>query len=220
MDHAHTTDSPRGIPNLQFDPDKHPHSTLKAFNEFIERYEFRYEAQYPEPAKNVLDNSVLQWKAENNDAVPTAAQKMAIRAAIISKDKVRKLLGFFASLRLQQDWKAAEPAEADRNCSWAHFLAKMRAYYKPTENSTLRNFEFRNLSQLPAETFSAFANRIEKEGNTCTFCECDTAPGAGGGACNASEMAIRDQIVIGTHNEKIREQALRVGSSRNYVQRV
>ena len=26
----------------------------------------------------------------------------------ISKDKVRKLLGFFSSLRLQQDWKAAE----------------------------------------------------------------------------------------------------------------
>ena len=101
---------------------------LKAFNELIERYEFRYEAQYPELAKlHVLDNSILQWKAENNDAVPTATQKMAIEGAIISKDKIRKLLGFSASLRLQQDWKAAEPTEADRNCSWAHFLAKMRA---------------------------------------------------------------------------------------------
>ena len=41
--------SPRGIPNLQFDPDKHPHATLKAFNDFVEQYEFRYKAQYPEP---------------------------------------------------------------------------------------------------------------------------------------------------------------------------
>ena len=67
----------------------------------------------------------------------------------------------------------------------------------------LRNFEFSNLSQLPAETFSALPNRMEREGNTCTFCKCDRAPGAGGGVCNASEMAIRDQIVIVivTHNE-------------------
>ena len=182
--------SPRGIPNLQFDPDLHPHSTLKAFNDFIEQYEFRYEAQYPQPTKNLLDNAVLQWKSEHADAEPTAAQKITIRDGLISKDKVRKLLGFFSSLCLQQDWKAAEPVEADRNCSCTEFLTKMRAYYKPTENSTLRNYEFRSLTQLPAETFSAFSNRIEKEGKTCTFCDF-----VAGSACTASDMAIRDQIV-------------------------
>ena len=195
--------SPRGIPNLQFDPDRHPHSTLKAFNDFVEQFEFRYEAQYPEPSKNVLDNAVLQWKSEHADADPSAAEIITIRNNLISKDKVRKLLGFFSTLRFQQDWKAAEPVEANRNCSWTAFLTKMRTYYKPTENSTLRNYKFRSLTQLPSETFSAFSNRIEKEGKTCTFCECDADA-----ACNASEMAIRDQIVVGTHNEKIREQAL------------
>ena len=40
----HMDQSPRGIPNLQFDPDKHPHATLKAFNDFVEQYGFRYEA--------------------------------------------------------------------------------------------------------------------------------------------------------------------------------
>ena len=195
--------SPRGVPNLQFDPDKHPHATLKAFNDFIEQYEFRYQAQYPEPSKSSLDNAVLQWKSEHGEAEPTAAQKLAMRNDFISKDKVRKLLGFFATLRLQQDWKAAEPEEANRNCSWKDFLTKMRNYYKPTENSTLRNYEFHNLMQLPRETFGAFANRVEKEGKTCSFCDCDATS-----ACNACEMAIRDQIVIGTNNEKIRERAL------------
>ena len=198
-----SNNSPRGIPNLQFDPDLHPHSTLKAFNDFVEQFEFRYEAQYPEPSKTVMDNAVLQWKSLHQDADPSAAQKIIIRNNLISKDKVRKLLGFFSTLRFQQDWKAAEPTEAERNCTWTAFLTKMRTYYKPTENTTLRNFEFRSLTQLPAETFSAFSNRIEKEGKTCTFCECDATSD-----CNASEMAIRDQIVVGTNNEKIREQAL------------
>ena len=58
-----TNDSPRGVPSLQFDPDQHPHATLKAFNEFIEQYEFRYEAQYPEPPKSIMDGAILQWKS-------------------------------------------------------------------------------------------------------------------------------------------------------------
>ena len=35
----------RGIATLQFNPDRHPHATLKAFNEFMEQYEFRCIAQ-------------------------------------------------------------------------------------------------------------------------------------------------------------------------------
>ena len=200
--------SPRGVPSLQFDPDRHPHATLKAFNEFIDQYEFRYNAQYPEPPKHLLDSAVTKWKMENEDANPTAAQQVIIRDDLVSRDKVRKLLGFFATVRLQQDWKAAEPVEENRNCSWKDFLTKMRGYYRPTENSTLRNYEFRQMTQLPTETFSAFCNRIEKDGKTCSFCECNPDS-----ACTASLTAIRDQIVIGTHHDKIRERALLKGWS-------
>ena len=45
----------RGIQNLQFNPDRFPHATLKAGNEFIEQYEFRYEAQYPEPPRETCN---------------------------------------------------------------------------------------------------------------------------------------------------------------------
>ena len=55
-----TNESPRGVPGLQFDPDKHPHATLKAFNEFVEQYEFRYEAQYPEPPKHIIDSAITK----------------------------------------------------------------------------------------------------------------------------------------------------------------
>ena len=96
-----------GIPTLQFDPDRYPHATLKAFNDFIEQFEFRYNAQYPEPSKSAIDNAILKWKASNDREIAEKDIEI-IRNEWISKDKVRKLLGFFSSLRLQQDWKAAE----------------------------------------------------------------------------------------------------------------
>ena len=68
--------------------------------------------------------------------------------------------------------------------------------------TTLRNFEFHQLAQKPTETFSAFCNRCEKEGKTCTFCDCPADAD-----CTSAKTA-RDQIVVGTNNEKIREQAL------------
>ena len=189
---------PRGAPTLQFNSDDHPYSTLKAFNEFIEQYEFRYEAQFPELPKHVLDNGIEKWKAENgNPEAVTVAQKEAVKVNIQSRDKVRKLLGFFASHRLQQDWKSAEPVSKNRICSWNDFKTKMQTYYKPTENTTLRNYEFRHVIQQTGETFNAFCNRVEKEGRTCTFCDCDTTS-----ACTSTTNAVRDQIVIGTSNDK------------------
>ena len=65
----------------------------------------------------------------------------------------------------------------------------------------MRNFEFRQLVQVKSETFSAFCNRVEAAGKTCTCCECDSD-------CSAEEYATRDQIVIGTTNENIREKAV------------
>ena len=85
----------------------------------------------------------------------------------ISKEKVKKFLGFFATARLIQDWKAAEPNEVlSRDCTWDYFLQKLRSYYKPTENPIIRNFEFRQLVQAINKTFSTFCNRVEAAGKT------------------------------------------------------
>ena len=86
--------TPRGVHSLQFDPDKHPHCVLKSFNDFVDQYEFRYGAQFPVPPKHAIDNEIEVWKAAHNDAEPTAAQKGIIKDDWVSKDKVRRLLGF------------------------------------------------------------------------------------------------------------------------------
>ena len=114
----------RGIPNLQFNPDRFPHATLKAFNEFIEQYEFRYEAQYPEPPKHAIEACIAKWTATTKKE-PTYRDMEFLKNTWILKDKVKKLLGFFATARLTQDWKAAEPNEVlSRDCTWDYFLQK------------------------------------------------------------------------------------------------
>ena len=77
----------------------------------------------------------------------------------------------------------------------------MREYYKPTENFIIRNYELRQLSQMPNETFPAFCNRLEAAGKTCHFSKCTKD-------CCAEEYAIRNHIVVGTTNDTIREKAM------------
>ena len=174
---------------------------MKAFNEFIEQYESRYEAQYPEHPKHAIEACITKWTATTKKE-PAHTDIEFIKNTWISKDQVKKLLGFFVTTRLIQDWKAAETNEVlSRDCTWDHFLKKLRSYYTPTENPIIRNFEFRQLAQVKNETFSAFCNRVEAAGKTCTFCECNSD-------CSAKEYAIRDQIVIGTTNENIRKEAM------------
>ena len=100
------------------------------------------------------------------------------------------------------DWYAAQSDEAVRESrSWTDFLADMRAFYRPTDNPTLKNFKFRELQQGPEETFTAFCNRVALEAGHCSF-KCTH------GDCTAEDTATRDQIVIGTRYHHIREEAL------------
>ena len=52
---------------LHFDPDLHQDDTLKAFNEFIQSFYLRYEAQYPDPPKVSIDAAIERWKLINQD---------------------------------------------------------------------------------------------------------------------------------------------------------
>ena len=108
----------------------------------------------------------------------------------------------FSSNRFFTDWQAAEPDEATRKAAgWTAFLTTIRECYKPTENLTLKNFQFRSLLQEADETLSAFSHRVEKEAKHCGF-KCTHAD------CTAENTAIRDQIVIGMVDNRIREEAL------------
>jgi len=69
---------------------------------------------------------------------------------------------------------------------WQTFIKSMQEYYKPTENLTLKNYQFRSLSQQLTETFPAFCNRVAKEAKHCHF------------NCEHADCTAEDQIIIGT----------------------
>ena len=80
-----------GIPSVQYNQDKHPHSTLKAFNDFIGQFEFCYNAKYPQPSRNATENSISKWKASNSNYKPADEDVETIQNEWVSKVKVRKL---------------------------------------------------------------------------------------------------------------------------------
>ena len=67
----------------------------------LANYEFRYETQYPKPPKHAIDASIAKW-AMPTKKEPTHTDIEFIRSPLISKDKVKKLLGSFATTRLIQ----------------------------------------------------------------------------------------------------------------------
>ena len=192
---------------LFFNPDAHPTDTLKAFNEFCVRFELRYDAQFTDPPKTAMDAALARWVIENTTTTvtnprPDVETYDTISDTWKSKDKVSKILGLFSSPRLHSDWVAAQRDEAVRKkATWTVFKNTMEQFYKPTENPTLNNYKFRSLIQESGESFSAYCNRTEREAKVCSF-KCTHAD------CTAEATSIRDQIVIGTTNNKIREEAL------------
>ena len=118
-----------------FDPNEHPEHTLKAFEEFTQKFDLRYNAQYPDPPKVSMDAAIERLKVANTtgnvEPKLNLQQYDEIREGWRSKDKVAKLLGLFSSERLFSDWKAIEADETRRQtASWEYFTQKMKEFYK------------------------------------------------------------------------------------------
>ena len=191
-----------------FDPAKHPNNTWKSFRSFCIRFELRYSAQFTDPPKTAIDSALQRWTLEHPAAQgepevkPTVQVFDRLKEEWKAKDKVAKVLGMFSAPRLYEDWLIAQPVAATRNnATWENFKTTMEGFYRPTENSTLNNYQFRSLVQQDSETFASFCVRVEKEAKGCTF-KCNHAD------CSAESIAVRDQIIIGTTSSKIREDAL------------
>ena len=139
---------------LYFDPDLHPDDTLRAFDEFIQSFELRYDAQYPDPPKTSLEAAIERWKLANDDKKPMLDDYDNIYDEWRSKDRMTKLLSIFSSKRLFTDWKVAEPDDSKRGkATWKYFVTTMQKHYKPTENLTLKNHQFWSLAQMPMSHF-------------------------------------------------------------------
>ena len=161
--------------HLFFDPDEHPENTLKASQEFIQRFQLRNDLLYPEPPKVSLEAAIERGKIaatthENASPKPSLKQFDKICEQRKPHDKVSKFLGMYSCNRLYTNWCMTVPEEKTRtHINWCDFVKAITAYHKPTENITLEHFHFRSNMRKDGETFIAFCNRVLVEARHYNF---------------------------------------------------
>ena len=161
----------------KFDPADHAGNVYDAFTEFAASFDYEYEA--------------LGRAAPAGTADP---------GGWLELDKRRILLGRCASRNLQKDFEAETTAAERSTITFTQTIAKLKARYLPTRNTTLANYQFHRLRQEDMETFDIFVNRVKQEASNCSF-KCNDA-------CTVQDTLIRDQVIIGTTDTEIRKKAL------------
>jgi len=108
---------------------------------------------YPDPPKVSLDSAIQdgrwkmemmehRWKFGNDNVNPSMDQY----DAIVEEWKSRDMKS--THQRLHSDWMMVMSSKkARKSIIWVDVKATMYEYYKPTENLTLKNFQFLSLSQ-------------------------------------------------------------------------
>ena len=113
----------------------------------------------------------------------------------------------FAGERLKSDLKAEYNQDLTKlkGDDFNAMVAKLRQRYQPSQNHVLLHYQFHNLQQATGEKIDSFINRVCQHAEKCEF-KCKNTSCTSRNAIH--EILIRDQIVIGTNNTTIREQAL------------
>ena len=116
---------------------------------------------------------------------------------------ITKFLDIFSAARTFDDRCASTTNEQDRKkATWLQFVKVMQNCYKPTENLTWKKCQFCSITQKTSKVFVAFCNGTRKETKHSNF-ERKSRD------CTSEIVAVRDQVIIGTTNEKIREGAIK-----------
>ena len=78
----------------------------------------------------------------------------------------------------------------------------MKECYTPNSNKVKNHYLFHRITQQSNETFDDFVYRVKAEAEHYDF-KCNNEE------CTVKDILIRDQILVGTNNETIREDALK-----------
>ena len=165
-----------------FNPRHYSSDIETTFTRFVRKFDYIYEG-------------------ENRTAPATANTAELLRAWKL-KDKSRLFLSWAVSDEFLDDFEATT-TEAERNdITFTTFVTKMKERYAPTSNKVQNHYKFHRLNQQIAETFDDFTHRVKAEAKLCKF-KCDSE------TCTVQDTLIRDQLIVGTWKEAIREEALK-----------
>ena len=165
---------------MKFDPNRHQDGLLEAFDEFAAQFSYVYDAL--------------------NREAPNALQP-AHKVVWVERDKRKVFLGRYSDRNLQKRYEDMTAPEERESMTFTRMVEKFRREFRLNSNTTLANFRFRKLQQLPDESFDVFAIRVRREAAGCDF-KCDSE------ICHIRDVMIRDQLIFGTSDNGIREKAL------------
>ena len=176
----------------KFDPSKYEGLGLvEAFSEFVESFEFSYDALCREPpSSQATDAQRTYWR---------------------SQDKRKIFLGRFADRNLQKRYTNMTTEAERADMSFEDMVKKFKDQFKLNTNITLAHYKFKGLKQAPKESFDDFVLRVTEEVKGCEF-KCYTVNQNGdkvvNQGCNVWEVMVRDQLIQGTSDQAIREKSL------------
>ena len=163
----------------KFDPEKHRANVYDAFMEYVEAFQYEYDAIARDPPSDEAD-----------------------KAAWVEINKRKVFLGRYASRSFQKDYEDTVTPVERTNLKFIDLVKKMKTRYEPTRNYTLANYEFHRMKQNTDESFDTYVHRVKQEAKGCQFsCESPT--------CTIPDIMIRDQVIVGTNNDEIRKNALK-----------
>ena len=167
-----------------FDPNKHENDVYQAFTDWLESWEMWYD--------------VASMGELKEDA--------SVREQELHKAKVFRMCAFQGE-RLKTDLKAEYNQNIPelKQATFNAMVQKLSTRYKPTQNQVLLHYQFHGLRQEHGEKIDAFINRVRIHADKCAF-KCTNRN------CTEKDKIhntlIRDQIIIGTSVQGIREDAL------------
>ena len=172
------------MPSLsKFDPDSNTGNVYESFCDFIDEFQYEYDAVAKEPPKETC-------KTEEE------------KAAWVQINKRKVFLGKYCSRGVQKVYEEVTKVEERPTMTFDNMVTKLKTRYKGGSNTTLANFKFHKLTQNPSEGFDTFSIRVKREAEKCDFtCDADN--------CTVKNILIRDQIIFGTNSDEIRRHALK-----------
>ena len=165
-----------------FNPRNHVVDVLSAFTRFARKFGYVYEGE--------------------NRAVPSTEDTADAIATWKEKDKAKLFLSRAVSDEFRDDFESAVPENDRVNITFSTLVTKMKERYTPSSNKVRNHYLFHRLPQNNSESFDDFTHRNQAESELCDF-TCTHAD------CTVKKLLIRDQILVGTNNETIRQEALK-----------
>ena len=165
-----------------FNPRNHQEDVLTAFTRFTRKFGYVYDGE--------------------NRTVPATANTPELIRDWKDSDKARLFLSRAVSDEFLDDFEASVAENERSDIKFTDLVTKMTTRYTPNTNKVRNHYVFHRLQQNPSESFDDYVHRVKSSAAQCDFkCTSDT--------CTVPDTLVRDQIITGTSNSNIRDEALK-----------